>query len=65
MEITVVNKMFSESTTIHWHGIHMPGTQYMDGARDVTQAPILPGACVVVCCCSRARPARSTTLTCK
>lgn len=43
MEITVVNNLFSESTTIHWHGIHMPGTPYMDGARDVTQAPILPG----------------------
>jgi len=43
MEITVVNRMFSESTTIHWHGIHMPGTPYMDGARDVTQAPIMPG----------------------
>lgn len=43
MHITVVNKLFSEATTIHWHGIHMPGTPYMDGARDVTQAPIMPG----------------------
>ena len=27
MEITVINKMFSEATTIHWHGIHMPGNE--------------------------------------
>ena len=33
----------SEATTIHWHGIHMPGTPYMDGARGVTQGPIGPG----------------------
>jgi len=43
LEITVINKLFSESTTIHWHGIHPLEQPYMDGARDVTQAPILPG----------------------
>lgn len=43
LEITVVNKLFSEATTIHWHGIHPLNQPYMDGARDVTQAPILPG----------------------
>lgn len=43
MEITIVNKLFSEATTIHWHGIHPIDQPYMDGARDVTQAPILPG----------------------
>ena len=43
LEITVVNKLFSEATTIHWHGIHPLRQPYMDGARDVTQAPILPG----------------------
>lgn len=43
LEITVVNKLFSEATTIHWHGIHPFKQPYMDGARDVTQAPILPG----------------------
>ena len=43
MEITVVNNLNSEATTIHWHGLTMPGTPYMDGARDVTQAPIMPG----------------------
>jgi len=42
-EITVVNQLFSEATTIHWHGMHPIEQPYMDGARDVTQAPILPG----------------------
>jgi len=43
LEITVVNKLFSEATTIHWHGIHPLEQPYMDGARSVTQGPILPG----------------------
>ena len=42
-EITVVNNLFSEATTIHWHGIHPFATPYMDGARGVTQGPIGPG----------------------
>ncbi len=43
VELLVVNELFSEATTIHWHGVHMPGTPYMDGARGVTQGPIAPG----------------------
>jgi len=43
LEITIVNKLFSEATTIHWHGIHPINQPYMDGAREVTQAGILPG----------------------
>ena len=42
-EITLVNNLFSEATTIHWHGIHPFATPYMDGARGVTQGPIGPG----------------------
>ena len=38
MHITVVNNLFSEATTIHWHGIHAIAQPYMDGARDITQA---------------------------
>ena len=30
------------SLTIHWHGLHMRGTQYMDGVPMVTQCSILP-----------------------
>jgi FtsP/CotA-like multicopper oxidase with cupredoxin domain len=43
LEITVMNNLLSEATTIHWHGIHPLNQPYMDGARDVTQAPIVPG----------------------
>ena len=43
LELTIVNNLFSEATTIHWHGIHPLLQPYMDGARDVTQAPIMPG----------------------
>lgn len=41
--INVVNKMISDSTSIHWHGIHPFETPWTDGAVGVTQAPILPG----------------------
>lgn len=43
LEITVINKLFSEAVSIHWHGIHPLRQPYMDGARGVTQAGILPG----------------------
>ena len=43
LEILVINELFSEATTIHWHGIHMPTSPYMDGARSITQGPIGPG----------------------
>ncbi|XP_036355362.1 LOW QUALITY PROTEIN: laccase-like [Octopus sinensis] len=41
--IEVENELFSEGTTMHWHGIHQKGTPYMDGVPWVTQCPILPG----------------------
>jgi len=43
VEVTLVNKMHSESITIHWHGLHQKDTPFMDGARGIAQAPILPG----------------------
>lgn len=43
IEVTLVNNMLTDSTTIHWHGLHVPGTPWMDGPVGVTQAPILPG----------------------
>lgn len=43
VEITVVNNMGSEATTIHWHGISQKDSPWMDGTRGVSQAPILPG----------------------
>lgn len=44
VRITVLNNMISEGVTIHWHGVHMPGTPYMDGSRGVTQGAIAAGA---------------------
>lgn len=43
VEITLVNKMHSDAVSIHWHGLHQDNTPFMDGARGVAQAPILPG----------------------
>jgi FtsP/CotA-like multicopper oxidase with cupredoxin domain len=37
----VVHNQLDESTSIHWHGLHVPNDQ--DGVADVTQAPIGPG----------------------
>lgn len=39
-EITVVNQS-SQSTSLHWHGVHVPNDQ--DGVPFLTQNPILPG----------------------
>jgi len=43
VSINVVNGMISESTSIHWHGIHPHETPWTDGTVGVTQAPIGPG----------------------
>ena len=39
----VVNRLVTDSITIHWHGIHMRNTPWMDGAVQVTQCPLNPG----------------------
>lgn len=33
----------SEGTSIHWHGLHLKGEQYMDGVSMLTQCPIPAG----------------------
>lgn len=38
----VENHAGSETTAIHWHGIHQVGTPYMDGVPMISQCPILP-----------------------
>eukprot|EP00750_Incisomonas_marina_P007629 INCI15015.4.p2 GENE.INCI15015.4~~INCI15015.4.p2 ORF type:complete len:248 (-),score=32.16 INCI15015.4:124-867(-) len=43
VSINVRNKMISEATTIHWHGIHPFETPWTDGTVGVTQAGIRPG----------------------
>jgi FtsP/CotA-like multicopper oxidase with cupredoxin domain len=40
VRINVTNHL-PESTTVHWHGLVLPNA--MDGAAEVTQAPIAPG----------------------
>ena len=41
--VKVMNKLASESTSIHWHGMHQRNTPWMDGVGQITQCPILPG----------------------
>ncbi|XP_014787383.1 uncharacterized protein LOC106881494 isoform X1 [Octopus bimaculoides] len=41
--VEVENQLFSEGTTMHWHGLRQEGTPHMDGVPWVTQCPILPG----------------------
>jgi len=39
-EITVINEMEDEVTSVHWHGIDQIGTPYSDGVAGLTQCPI-------------------------
>lgn len=41
--VKVVNKMFHDSYTLHFHGMHHYNNLWMDGVPYVTQCPILPG----------------------
>ncbi|KAG4442994.1 hypothetical protein IFR05_001525 [Cadophora sp. M221] len=41
--ISVYNNLGDESTSIHFHGLDQPGTQFSDGPSGVTQCPIPPG----------------------
>ena len=41
--VDVTNALSTETTTIHWHGLHMRGRPWMDGVPSITQCPILPG----------------------
>uniref|UniRef100_A0A8W8HTA6 L-ascorbate oxidase n=1 Tax=Magallana gigas TaxID=29159 RepID=A0A8W8HTA6_MAGGI len=43
MIIHVRNLMHTDSTTIHWHGMHQKGTPRSDGVAFISQNPILPG----------------------
>ncbi|XP_011500453.1 PREDICTED: laccase-1-like [Ceratosolen solmsi marchali] len=41
--VKVINMMHGDSTTLHWHGLHMRRTPYMDGTPYISQCPIPPG----------------------
>ncbi|XP_062619135.1 uncharacterized protein LOC134280706 [Saccostrea cucullata] len=43
MIIHVRNLMHTDSTTVHWHGMHQRGTPHSDGVAFISQCPILPG----------------------
>ncbi|WP_459824212.1 multicopper oxidase family protein [Halorubrum luteum] len=42
VRVTVANEL-PESTSVHWHGMALPGENAMDGVPGVTQPPIEPG----------------------
>ena len=43
MIVNVENRLISETTSVHWHGMDMRSTPWMDGALMITQCPINPG----------------------
>ncbi|EXJ76688.1 uncharacterized protein A1O5_01196 [Cladophialophora psammophila CBS 110553] len=43
VEITVINLLTDNATTIHWHGIRQIGTNDQDGVPGVTECAIPPG----------------------
>lgn len=42
VRIRVINKLSSESTSIHWHGVKQLGTPWSDGVPGITQCAIRP-----------------------
>ncbi|KIX94210.1 uncharacterized protein Z520_10237, partial [Fonsecaea multimorphosa CBS 102226] len=43
VEVTVINSLTDNATTIHWHGIRQFGTNDQDGVPGVTECAIPPG----------------------
>jgi FtsP/CotA-like multicopper oxidase with cupredoxin domain len=43
IDLTLLNNLYAESTSLHWHGLNMETSPYMDGVPYVTQYPILTG----------------------
>ncbi|XP_037083792.1 laccase-1-like isoform X2 [Pollicipes pollicipes] len=41
--VDLENHLGSDTSSIHWHGLHQRGSQFMDGVPHVTQCPQLPG----------------------
>ena len=44
VKVNVINRLASESISIHWHGMHQRKTNWMDGVEHITQCGIPPGA---------------------
>ena len=43
VQVTVTNRLSSESISIHWHGMHQRNSNWMDGVEHLTQCGIPPG----------------------
>ncbi|KAH6637198.1 laccase [Chaetomium tenue] len=43
IQVTVINNLDTNGTSIHWHGMHQKDTNLHDGANGVTECPIPPG----------------------
>ena len=43
IEVTVVNNLANETTSVHWHGMFMQGTPWADGVPGVTQVRAAAG----------------------
>ena len=41
--VHISNMMLSDSTTIHFHGLHQKATPYFDGMPYITQCPVAAG----------------------
>jgi iron transport multicopper oxidase len=42
--VHLTNDLGNQSTSIHFHGLFMNGTNHMDGVAAVTQCPVPPGS---------------------
>jgi FtsP/CotA-like multicopper oxidase with cupredoxin domain len=43
IEVTVVNNLSDNGTSIHWHGLRQLHSNQMDGTNGITECPIAPG----------------------
>lgn len=43
LDIALTNKLFTEGTVLHWHGITQYGTPWADGTPSISQCAINPG----------------------
>ena len=43
IEVTVINKLQGNGTSVHWHGFRQVGSNEMDGVNGITECPLAPG----------------------
>ena len=43
MVVDLVNKQYSDTETLHWHGMSQQESPYMDGVPFITQCPVAHG----------------------